>query len=160
AQRFSSAADLAFHLRSVNEGIEEAPPPRERAAQSIAILPFANGAGDPDAQYLCEGITECILNSLARVPQLRVVPRSTVFRYDPARIDPLDAGRELKVSAVLTGRVTQRLDRLIVSAELLDVASGKQVWGERYNRKLADIFDVEEDLARSISSQLRVQLAG
>src|SRR5262249_27146132 len=131
-----------------------------RAIDSIAVLPFSNASNDPDAEYLCEGITESILNSLAQIASLRVTPRSTVFRYKAREADPQIAGRELNVRAVVTGRVMQRGDSLVVSAELVDVTAGSQLWGERYHRKLADIFALEEEIARKISESLRLKLSG
>jgi TolB-like protein len=123
-------------------------------------LPFGNASRDPDADYLSEGITESIINSLSRIGQLRVIPRSTVFRYKGQDIDPQAIGRELRVRAVLTGRVTQRGETLVIGTELVDVSEGTQLWGERYNRKLADIFAVEEEIAKKISESLRMKLTG
>jgi len=131
-----------------------------KAFNSIAVLPFANAGRNPDGDYLSEGITESIINSLSRIAQLRVTPRSTVFRYKGQDMDPQAIGRELSVRVVLTGRVTQRGETLVVGAELVDVAEGSQLWGERYNRKLADIFDVEEEIAKKISESLRMKLNG
>ncbi len=127
---------------------------------SIAVLPFTNASSDPDTEYLCDGITESIMNSLAQVGKLRVTPRGTVFRYKGRDLDPQAAGLELGVRAVLTGRVIQRGETLVVGTELLDVQAGSQLWGERYNRKLADIFALEEEIARKISESLRVKLTG
>lgn len=129
-----------------------------KAVDSIAVLPFTDARGDPDTEYLCDGITESILNSLARIAQLRITPRSTVFRYKIRDPDPLAVGRELDVRLVLTGRVIQRGDTLVVGTELVDVAAGAQLWGERYSRKLSDIFELEEEIARKISESLRMKL--
>jgi eukaryotic-like serine/threonine-protein kinase len=161
-QRFQAARDLAFHLKGmVSSGPAAAVPvPASKALDSIAVLPFTNAKGDPDTEYLCDGITESILNSLARIAQLRVTPRSTVFRYKTPEVDPQAVGRELGVRAVLTGRVIQRGETLVVGTELLDVAAGTQLWGERYNRKLSDIFELEEEIARKISESLRMKLTG
>jgi TolB-like protein/Flp pilus assembly protein TadD len=127
---------------------------------SIAVLPFANASRDPDGDYLSEGITENIINSLSKIAGLRVKPRSTVFRYKRKCIDPQAIGRELKVGVVLVGRVTQRDGALVVSTELVDVGQGSQLWGERYNRNLTDLYEVEEEIARKISESLRVKLSG
>ena len=124
------------------------------------MLPFTNARGDPDTEYLCDGITESILNSLARIGQLRITPRSTVFRYKTRDPDPLAVGRELDVRLVLTGRVVQRGETLVVGTELVEVATVAQLWGERYNRKLSDIFELEEEIARKISESLRKKLTG
>jgi len=133
---------------------------RGKALNSIAVLPFENAGRDPDGDYLSEGITENIINSLSKVTGLRVTPRSTVFRCRRKVTNPQAIGRELRVEAVLAGRVTQRDGALVVSTELIDVAQGAQLWGERYSRKLADLYDVEEEIARKISESLRVQLSG
>jgi serine/threonine protein kinase len=156
-QRCQAASDLAFHLKALLSGPV---PSASRAIDSIAVLPFTNASRDPDTEYLCDGITESIMNSLARISQLRVTPRSTVFRYKASNADPQAVGRELNVRAVLTGRVMQRSETLIVGTELMDVVAATQLWGERYNRKMADIFEVEEEIARKISESLRMKLTG
>jgi serine/threonine protein kinase/tetratricopeptide (TPR) repeat protein len=160
--RCQSARDLAFHLKAmVSSGADAtAPVAASKALDSIAVLPFTNARGDPETEYLCDGITESILNSLARIGRLRITPRSTVFRYKTRDADPLAVGRELEVRLVLTGRVVQRGETLVVGTELLDVAGGAQLWGERYNRRLSDIFELEEEIARKISDSLRVKLTG
>jgi TolB-like protein/Flp pilus assembly protein TadD len=126
---------------------------------SIAVLPFAN-SGDPDADYLSEGITENIINSLSEIPGLRVMPRSSVLRYRAKDLDSEAIGRELKVGVVLAGEVRLRDETLVVRAELVDVADGSQVWGERYDRRAADIFDVQDEIARNIAESLRLKLSG
>jgi TolB-like protein/Tfp pilus assembly protein PilF len=158
-ERFQAAGDLAFHLKALltAPGVV---PPASRAIDSIAVLPFRNAGRDLDTEYLCDGITESILNSLARFTQLRVTPRSTVFRYRTSEAGPQAVGRELSVRIVLTGRVIQRGETLVVGAELMDVTAGTQLWGERYSRKIADIFELEEEIARKISESLRMKLSG
>ena len=126
--------------------------------QSIAVLPFENTGGDPDAEYLSDGITESLIGKLSRLPGLKVMARSTVFRYKGPDVDPLAAGKELNVGAVLTGRVAQRGGTLVIGAELVNVADGTQLWGEQFNRPVADIFAIQEDIAREIAGQLRLQL--
>ena len=133
---------------------------RGKAFHSIAVLPFVNASSDPDGDYLSEGITENIINGLSKIAELRVTPTSTVFRYRRKVVDPQTIGRELRVGAVLAGRVTQRDATLVVSAELLDVTEGAQLWGERYNRKLDDLFEIEQEIAKKISESLRVKLSG
>jgi serine/threonine protein kinase/Flp pilus assembly protein TadD len=127
---------------------------------SLAILPLANASSDPGMEYLSEGITESIINSLSQLPKLRVIPRSTVFRYKGTEVDPQQAGRELNVRAVLTGRVLQLGDSLIVKTELIDVARASQLWGEQYRRRLTDIFALQEEIAEEISRKLRLRLTG
>jgi serine/threonine protein kinase/Flp pilus assembly protein TadD len=127
---------------------------------SIAILPFANATASSDAEYLSDGITESIINSLSQLPNLRVSARSLVFRYKGKDIDPRTAGQELNVRAVLTGRVVQRGNNLIVQTELVDAGTGSQLWGQQYNRQLAEILTVQEDIASEISSRLQSRLTG
>jgi serine/threonine protein kinase len=130
------------------------------AMDSVAVLPFANGGGDPDTEYLSDGITESVINSLSHVSQLRVVPRSTVFRYKGKDSTPEKIGQELNVRAVVTGRVTRRGDAFLVSAELMDVNRESQVWGEQYSKKLADIQGIQEDISKAIATNLRIELNG
>lgn len=131
-----------------------------RSIDSLAILPLVNVTNDPDTEYLSDGITESIINSLSRLPRLRVMARSTVFRYKGKDVDPLEVGRVLNVRAVLTGRALQRGDTLVIKTELVDAADGAQVWGEQYNRKLQDIFAIEEEISRDISEKLKLKLSG
>ncbi len=152
--RPASARELASQLRAAITS------PTPAARDSIAVLPFTNASHDPDSEYLSEGLTESILNSLTGIPQLRVIPRSTVFRFKGSEKDPQALGRELNVRVVLTGRVMLRGEMLVVGTELLDVYDGSQLWGERFNRKLSDIFTIEEEIAAKISSRLRTRLSG
>ena len=125
---------------------------------SIAALPFQNVGGDPDMEYLTDGITERLISSLSQLPEVRVMARSTVFRYKGREVDPQIVGRELGIHAVLTGRVVQQGDALMVAAELVDVATGWRLWGEEYLRKPSGIFDVEEEISRDISAKLKLRL--
>ncbi len=131
-----------------------------KAIDSLAVLPLVNASADPNTEYLSEGITESIINSLSQIPKLRVMARSTVFRYKGRETDPQEVGRDLNVRAVLTGRVLQLGDRLIIKAELVNVADGSQLWGEQYNRELSDIFALQEEIAQQISEKLRIKLTG
>lgn len=131
-----------------------------KAPRSIAVLPLENASRDSDGDYLTEGITENIINSLSKIAGLRVAPRSTVFRYRKKVMNPQAIGRELRVESVLAGRVTQREGALVVSVELIDATQGSQLWGERYSRRLTDLYEVEQEIARKISESLRVQLNG
>ncbi|MGH9390215.1 MAG: tetratricopeptide repeat protein, partial [Vicinamibacteria bacterium] len=128
------------------------------AIDSLAVLPFENTRNDPEIEYLSEGIAETLINRLSPVPELRVMARSTAFRY--RGLAPLEAGRALKVGAVVTGRVVQQGDNLNVQAELVDVENGTQIWGDQYNRKLADIVTVQNEIAQNISQALRLTLTG
>ena len=127
---------------------------------SIAVLPLVNASGDPNMEYLSDGISESLINSLSRLSVLRVMARSTVFRYKGREADPQKAGRELGVDAVLTGRVVQRGDTLVVQADLVNVADGTQIWGEQYNRKLTDLMALQSEIARDVSQKLRARLSG
>jgi serine/threonine protein kinase/tetratricopeptide (TPR) repeat protein len=126
---------------------------------SLAVLPFENTGGDAEHEYLSDGITGSLINILATVPKLRVMAQSTVFRYKGReKIDPQAVGRELNVRAVLTGRMMQRGASLRIGAELVDVATGSQLWGAQYDRKPDDIFVVQDEISHEISEKLRLQL--
>jgi eukaryotic-like serine/threonine-protein kinase len=129
-----------------------------RAINSLAVLPLVNASADANAEYLSDGITESIINSLSQVPRLRVIARSTVFRYKGREVDPQEVGRELNVRAVLSGRVSQLGNSLVIATELVDTADGSQIWGEQYNRKPSDVFAVQAEIAKQISEKLRLHL--
>jgi TolB-like protein/Tfp pilus assembly protein PilF len=133
---------------------------RKTTIDSIAVLPFENRSNDADADYLSDGIAESIINSLTRLPNLKVIPASTVLRYRGKTSDPQKAGDELHVNAVLSGRMIQRGDNVTISVELDDVRYGKQLWGEQYNRKLSDLLAVQNEIANEISQRLRTELSG
>jgi serine/threonine protein kinase len=127
----------------------------EVAIESIAVLPFENRSNNPDADYISDGIAESIINSLTRLPNLKVIPRSIAFRYRDKVVDPQKIGHELRVNAVLTGRVLQRGDNLTISVELDDVRYGKQLWGERYSRKMDDLLATQTNISSEVSQRLR-----
>src|SRR6266849_4414309 len=127
---------------------------------SLAVLPFANVTADPNSEYLSDGLTESLISSLSQLPNLAVRPRSAVFHYKAKDVDPLNAASELKVGAVVTGRVTQRGDSLLVSAELTDVRTNRNLWSEQYDRKLSDALTVQREIAGEISARLRERLTG
>src|SRR5262249_45598354 len=122
-----------------------------RSIDSLAVLPFLNASADPDTEYLSEGISESIMDSLSQLPHLRVMSSSSVSRYRGPSTDVRAAGRELGVRAVLAGRVTLHGDDLLVRTELVNVQDNSRLWGEQYNRKRADILAVQADIARQIS---------
>jgi TolB-like protein/DNA-binding winged helix-turn-helix (wHTH) protein/Tfp pilus assembly protein PilF len=130
------------------------------AIDSVAVLPFVNASADPDTEYLSDGITETLIGQLSQIPRLKVMARSTVFRFKGSNIDPQKVGRDLNVRAVLTGRVLQRGDTLTISMELMNVRDGSLLWNGRYNRKLADIVAVQEDIAREVTGKLHLRLEG
>jgi len=130
------------------------------AIDSVAVLPLANGTSNSEMDYLADGITEGVINHLSRLPQLRVMARSTVFRYRHAQQDPVQIGQQLKVGAVVVGRLSEHGDTVEVETEMVDVSNGAQIWGEQYRRKASDIATVQDDIASDISSQLRLKLTG
>jgi eukaryotic-like serine/threonine-protein kinase len=137
-----------WHLRSTGRTID-----------SVAVLPFVNANGAPDAAYLSDGITESLIGSLSQLPNLKVMSRGAVFRYQGKNTDPRTAGRELGVRAVLTGHVSLRGNELAVSAELVNVDDNSELWGEQYNnRNLNDALAVQKEIARQIVDKLRVRL--
>jgi serine/threonine protein kinase/tetratricopeptide (TPR) repeat protein len=135
--------------------------PRPGASiDSLAVLPFANVTADPNSEYLSDGLTESLISSLSQLPNLTVRSRSAVFRYKAKDVDPQQAGGDLKVEAILTGRVTQHGDSLLVSAELTDIRTNRNLWSERYDRKLSDALSVQRDIAGEISARLRERITG
>lgn len=132
----------------------------EGAIGSIAILPFVNQNNDPNTEYLSDGIPESIINSLSQLPNLKVMSRNSVFHYKGKELDAQAVAKELKVQTVLTGRVTQRGDSLSINVELINAQDNSQIWGQQYNRKLADVFAVQEEIAKEISYRLRLKLVG
>lgn len=140
-------------------------PAKDQKIDSLAVLPFINVGGDPNSDYLADGVTESLINSLSQLPNLKVIARNSVFRYkvkDPQAgvPDPQTVARELDVKAVLIGRVIQRGDDLFVSAELVSARDDSHIWGARYDRKVSDVFAVQEQIARDISGELQSKLTG
>jgi len=167
--RYQTASDLLADLQRLKRDIDSGqvktsdnvPPMRRapKAVDSLAILPLANETGDPETEYLSDGITEMLINNLSQLPKLRVLPRSTVFLYKRCEMDLAELSRELNVRAVLTGRVVQRDDTLTIKVELVDVARQAHLWGGNFSRKLDDIFAVQEEIARQISEHMRLHLS-
>jgi serine/threonine protein kinase/tetratricopeptide (TPR) repeat protein len=125
---------------------------------SVAVLPFSNASGDPSTEYVSDGITEGIIDRLSGLPNLKVISRTSAFRYKQREIDPQKVAKDLGVEALVTGRVVQHGNDLAVSAELVDAREDKQLWGEQYSRKVADIASVQREIATAISGNLRVRL--
>jgi serine/threonine-protein kinase len=187
-ERFQSAHDLAFALNSLStSGISHDVPrvflrrrrvillaaavvglllavffygKKSKPIESLAVLPFANASTDPETEYLSDGITESLINRLSQLPDVRVISRASVFRYKGREQDPGTIARELGVRAIVTGRVTQRGDRLSIASELVDTRDNRQLWGERYDRKFADVLAVQEEITRQIAENLRLRLTG
>jgi serine/threonine protein kinase len=167
--RYQTASDLLADLQRLKRDIDSGrlrdsdgtlPAPRTtKAIDSLAILPLANETKDPETDYLSDGITETLINNLSQLPKLRVLPRSTVFRYKGREMDPTALSRELGVRAVLTGRVVHRGDMLTIKVELVDGARQAHLWGGNFSRKLDDIFAVQEEIAQQISEHMRLHLS-
>ena len=128
--------------------------------ESIAVLPFQNASGNPDVEYLSDGMTELLINSLSQLPKLNVKGRSSVFRYKGKEVEAQTIGTDLNVQAVLMGRITQRGDELILNLSLEDARTGNRIWGEQYNRKLMDLVVLQGEIARDVSQKLRLRLTG
>jgi serine/threonine protein kinase/Tfp pilus assembly protein PilF len=160
ARRFERAEDMAMALRALvtGSGVVAARQGRPRG-KSLAVLPFVNTGADPHLDYLIDGITESIINSLSQLTGLRVVPRSLVFRYKGLQADPATVGLALNARTILTGRVTQHDDVLIIQAELVDTVSESQLWGEQFRQRADDVMAVQEEIAWRISEALRLKLS-
>jgi serine/threonine protein kinase len=164
ARRFASASDLAMALRtlfttSVERTGSATRRPRTRG-KSLAVLPFINSGADPQIEYLTDGITESIINSLSQLPGLRVVPRSLVFRYKGMQADPATIGLALNARTILTGHVAQHGEMLQIQAELVDTATESQLWGERFRQNASELLSLQEEIAWQISEALRLKLTG
>src|SRR6185295_68595 len=145
---------LARHTRVVSTRTRS-----RKSIDSLAVLPFANQSGDADLEYLSDGVTEALINNLSRIVKLRVMARSTVFRYQGRELpDPHQVGQELGVRAVLLGRLLRRADTLILKLELVDASDGSHLWGEQYTREMSDISTLEQEISTEISEQLRLKL--
>ena len=169
--RFQSARDLALTLRAIGSSASMQQPDllknltrrrssRSKSIDSIAVLPLGNDTNDPGTEYLSDGITEGIINQLSQLPKLKVMARSTAFRYKNRDVDAQSVGRELRVRAVLTGRLKQIGEKLRINVELVDSLDGSQLWGETYNRELADLVALQEEMSREIAGKLRLKLTG
>jgi serine/threonine-protein kinase len=135
-------------------------PGGKAAINSVAVLPFVNAGDDPNMEYLSEGISESLINILSGLPQLKVIARSSSFKYNPKEADLQEVAKALNVQAIVTGRVVQHGDQLQVSVEMVNARDKTQLWGEQYNRKATDLQAVQEEIARIISEKLRVRLTG
>jgi serine/threonine protein kinase/Tfp pilus assembly protein PilF len=139
-------AGAVYFLRGKSEGDK---------VSSIAVLPFVNATSDAGNEYLSDGLTESLIGTLSEVPDLKVMARSTVFRFKGDQEDPRQIGEKLKVGAVLVGRITQHADEVSVQADLVNTSDGSEMWGKRYTRKMADITQVQSDITRDLSGRLR-----
>ncbi len=170
--RFQSMAEVAGLLRAAavrsrSSGEIVRPVTRTRRASSassrvrtLAIMPFANVSGDPEMEYLSDGITETIIHTLSQVrKRLRVLARNTVFAYKGRPYEPQDLAAELGATAMVTGRVQRVGNSIVVGADLVSTSDGAQIWGARFHRPVADIFEVQDEIATSISDQLKLKLS-
>jgi adenylate cyclase len=128
--------------------------------QSIAVMPFVNESGNPDVEYLSDGMTETLIASLSQLPNLSVKARSSVFRYKRKEASPQTIGKELNVQAILNGRFAQLGDQLTLTLELVNAQTENVIWSEQYNRQQADLVKLQTDIARDVSSKLRTKLSG
>jgi eukaryotic-like serine/threonine-protein kinase len=149
------AAGLAWILAGRRERAGEA-----AAVNSIAVLPLVNSTGNTENEYLSDGITEGLINRLSRLGRLRVMTRTTSFHYKSQAIDPLAAGREMKVRALVTGRLRRRGDELDVQIELVDAADGSQIWGQQYTRASSQLVALQDEISADLSSRLLSRLTG
>jgi serine/threonine-protein kinase len=136
---------------------------RGRSAEqisSIAVLPFENKSGNADSDYLSDGVAESLIYKLSQLPNLRVSPRSSVFRYKGKEVDAEKIGAELGVDAIMSGRIIQRGDNLTISVDLVDVRNRKTLWGEQYERKMSDLLATQKDIASAITEKLQLKLSG
>src|SRR5260370_8842098 len=129
----------------------------EVAIESIAVLPFQNRSTEADSEYLSEGLAESLIYRLSQLPNLKVSPSSSVFRYKGKEIDPVKVGQELGVNAVLSGKIVQRADNLTISAELVDVRYNKPLWAEHNAPKMSDVLDTHPEIPREIADKLRLK---
>ena len=171
ALRYQTAAEIRGDLKRLKRDSDSgrstaAPAPlaqrqsrKSKGIESLAVLPLVNASGDPDSEYLSEGIAESLINSFAQIPKLRVVQRGRAFRYKGASIDVQEAGRELQVQAILTGRLLLRGDTLVIKMELVDVERDAQLWGQQYTKKFSDIFALQEEIADEVSETLKLRLS-
>ena len=165
--RFQSAKDLAFALRSLVSA-----PPTQRAGvsgegstaadnrPSVAVLPFANLSADPEQEYFCDGMAEEIINALVHLDGLRVIARTSSFAFKDRKSDAREIGDSLGVRSLLEGSVRKAGDRLRITAQLIDVRDGSHLWSERYDRRLEDVFAIQDEIALAIVENLEVKLLG
>ncbi len=125
---------------------------------SVAVLPFSNAGGDPNVEYLSDGITEGVIDRLSGLPNIKVISRTSAFHFKGRDIEPQKVAHELGVEALVLGRVSRRNDDLVVSAELVEAREDKQLWGEQFSRKVADFATIQQEIATAVSSNLRVRL--
>jgi serine/threonine protein kinase/Tfp pilus assembly protein PilF len=169
--RYQSAAEIEADLKRLKRDSDSgriatsAPAPQRhsrarKGIESLAVLPLVNTSGDPDFEYLSEGIAESLINSFSQFPKLRVAQQQKSFRYKGAEVDLQQAARDLNVQAILSGKVLLRGDTLVVKMGLVDVERDAQVWGQQYAKKLADIFAIQDGITEEVVEALKLKLTG
>lgn len=185
AARFQSAGDLAFALRHIEASASRRPFASLRVTaiataailvviaaivlnrriakpqriETLAVLPFLNDTKNPANDYLSDGLTESVINNLSQIPELSVVSRTSVFRYKGKPTVPQEIARDLKVQALLTGRIVAPNGELVISTELIDGRTSRHLWGEQYRTRLADLVSVQSTISRQIAEQLRLEIS-
>jgi serine/threonine protein kinase/tetratricopeptide (TPR) repeat protein len=152
----AALAYFAYSRRSAESG--KGSTGAQASIHSIAVLPFTNPTGDAETEYLSDGIAESLINSLAKLPGVKVIARNSSFKYKGKEVDPQEVARSLDVEAILTGRVMQRGEKLLISVELINTGDKTQIWGEQYNRRATDVLQVQGEISREIAESLRVRL--
>ncbi len=168
ARRYQTARDVVIDLNNLKRDTDSsvqatAPAARltrkpAKALDSLAVLPLATADADAEIDYLADGITESVIDALSQLPKLKVMARSTVFRYKGRHVDAQTVGRELGVRAVLLGRLQRIGDRIVMRGELVDAVDGSHLWGGQFQREAADVLAMQEGLAQEIAEQLRLRL--
>jgi len=163
-RRYQHARDVLVDLLNLKHrgaaGLSRAAPSRKtrKSIDSIAVLPLMSAATDADMDYLADGITESLINALSQIPRLKVVARSTVFRYKASTLDPQEIGRALNVRSVLTGRLQTVGGRVLTRVELVDMLDGSNIWGDQFQQTTTDVLVLEAKLVQAIVEQLRLRL--
>jgi len=160
AERFQSARDVRFALEAVTDAPDASPALRAADQKSIAVLPFANMSADAENQYFSDGLAEELINALTRLPGLHVASRTSAFRFRGREIDIRQIGKELGVATVLEGSVRKSGNRLRITGQLINVADGYHVWSERYDREMADMFAIQDEIVEAIVKAIAPSLAG
>lgn len=170
-QRYQSARDLAMTFRAISSRSGEHIVPltltkvtkRRRATtriDSLAVLPFANVAGTPEAEYVCDGITETLINILSTIPKLRVMASSTIFRYKNEQLDPVTIGRRHAVHTIVAGRVMWSGEELSVSVEIAGTSDGARVWGRQFEGRRENLLELQDQIASALEEQIRARVGG
>ena len=164
-ERESRYEDLSFLLEDLRKVLSKSETesfefelPAPRPSQSIAVLPFVNMSADPEQEYFCDGLTEELTNALSKISDLRVVARTSTFAFKGGSYDTRTVGRKLNVRTVLEGSVRKSVDRIRITAQLINVLDGFHLWSEKYDRELKDIFDVQDEISLAIVNVLKVKL--